>query len=189
MSGNIPKENIEMLIKAEAMGYDGIIHYDTDAYGRGSEVTYITLGENKTKLATTDDGDQYYDSTIRQDGNTGAFSQDNPDIRYSSQQQSALTSSIADAKAELKRLGLDNDAVIKFVDSIANGKAIVLFNPTTSELQSFLSKTNSWRVRVVKNPATGDMFMAYAGVVTQHDALPYRAGVSWDSVMGIRPTV
>ena len=44
-----------------------------------------------------------------------------------------------------------------------NGRAIILFNPTTSELQSFLVKTNSGRVRVVKNSVwdTADVFVFF----------------------------
>ncbi len=67
--------------------------------------------------------DGHHNPAVKFVDNIGTFSDNNSDWSFSLLQQSSLTSSITDAKAELKRLGLDDAAVLQFVDSIANGKA------------------------------------------------------------------
>jgi len=65
MALSIPKESAAMLNRARALGYDGIIHFDTCQYNRGAEPSYVALDPSQISYAHNHVGPQWWDHLVR----------------------------------------------------------------------------------------------------------------------------
>lgn len=63
------------------------------------------------------------------------------------------------------------------------GEPDIMYNPTRNELNRALQQSRYKELRVVKDPATGDIYAADAAQ-THHKFIADRAGLNWDEISG-----
>jgi hypothetical protein len=82
IEGAMPRSGDPVLAELRAAGFDGVIATDTDSGNKGKYKAFAFFDSAQAKLAPVDH-DSSWGTPVRNEGNTGAFSAKNPDIRYS----------------------------------------------------------------------------------------------------------